>query len=415
MANDGFVIEFTLTNCYVDTSYQNYDGTVILSKFSENEPQTEMIKEDFTIVANDGFKLNPEFTFKVQPQLGVRFNPDVEWDTITQDDFSPIDKPFIWEWDFSRGDFKYKGLDINNSLVHTKLKADGSVYYHLMLVGGFNPYKLVFVLLYPYNYGSIKYDGNGYRVMEFYYIISDSWGEVNEPISLLNNLVFTAESDKPVEPDVTENLFTTYYLDSKKLDEIRQLGTVSSEIIINTYSYPIKFPDDSIKDTTIKTGFISQVLESKTFIKNITTLDVFIFDVPDIPDVTECYIRIPFNNNVNLKYEDVRGKRIRGYISYEVLTNTTTLFITDEVETLFKNVITIGIKVPFKPTGLIEGFSEPVIRLASEAPKLFIKGMNKTVKGNYIQGKIKEPINRILKNELDILNELLNKGVFLNE
>lgn len=412
MANDGFVKEFTLTNCYVDTSRQVYNGTITLSKFSETEPQQYRIFEDFTVVANDGFKLNPEFSFKLQPQTTTVFNPEVEWETITQNDFSLIDKPIQWNWNFEKGDFKYKGLDINKSLGHTKLKDDGSVYYHLLLVGGFSTYKLVFVLLAPSKYGKVVFDNENYKPMWF--SLNTTTTGTGEPISLLNNLIFTADGDKPVEPDVTDNLFTTYYLDSNKLDEIRQMGTVSSEIIINTYSYPIKFPDELIKDTTIKTGPISQTLESKTFIKNITTLDIFIFDVPDIPDVTECYIRIPFNNNVNLKYEDIRGKRIRGYISYEVLTNTTTLFITDEVETLFKNVITIGIKVPFKPTGSIEGFSEPVIRLASEVPKLFIKGMNKTVKGNYIQGKIKEPINRILKNELDILNELLNKGVFIN-
>lgn len=410
MANKGYVENFTLTNCYVDTSYQDRDGTIYTSKFSENEPQKDKIYGDFTIVANDGFTLKPEFTFKLLPQTKSLYNPNItEWDTITQDDFSPIDKPFIWN--FKSKDFKLHGLDINKSLVHTKLNSDGTVFYRIMLLGGFNPYKLVFTWLSPdKRFGRVTYDNENYEDIYF-----SRYNGNNTPMSLLDDIVFTAESDTPVEPDVTDNLFTTYYLDSNKLDEIRQLGTVSNEIIINTYSYPIKFPDESLKDTTIKTGFISQVLESKTFIKNITTLDVFIFDVPDIPDVTECYIRIPFNNNVNLKYEDIRGKRIRGYISYEVLTNTTTLFITDEVETLFKNVITIGIKVPFKPTGIIGGFSEPIIRLASETPKLFIKGMKETVKGNYIQGKIKEPIKRILKNELDILNELLNKGVFINE
>lgn len=405
----GYVEIFTLTNCYVDTSYQQRDGTIITSKFSETEPQQEVIRDDFTIIANDGYRLNEDFSFKVS-HLSAN-----EWYTLNLNNFLPMEQTLTWEIDYDHGDYKFKGLNLEQSLIYTNLKENGTVNFHMLLVGGFSPYRLTFVLLYPNRWGSISYGDDKYRRMVFNTETYDDWGNVAGSESLLNNLVFVAESDIPVEPDVTDNLFTTYYLDSNKLDEIRQIGTVATEIIINTYSYPIKFPDELITDTTIKTGYISQTLESKTFVKNITTLDIFKFDVPDIPDVTDCYIRIPFNNNVSLKYEDIRGKKIRGYISYEVLTNTTTLFITDEVETLYKNVITIGIKVPFRPTGAFESFSEPVVRLANEQPKLFIKGLNKTVKGNYIQGKIDEPINTILKDELNILNELLNKGVFIND
>ena len=188
MADNGFVKEFTLTNCYVDTSYQKYDGTIITSKFSESEPQTDLIRTDFTIVANDGFELNPEFTFKVQLQYGNNYNPELEWDTITQNDLSPIDKPLTWTWNFEKGDYKFKGLDINNSLIYTKLKSDGTVLYHLLLVGGFNPYKLMFVLLYPDKYGKIKYDNVGYSQNVFYYNKMNRSGGY-ETLSLLNNLV----------------------------------------------------------------------------------------------------------------------------------------------------------------------------------------------------------------------------------
>jgi len=136
--------------------------------------------------------------------------------------------------------------------------------------------------------------------------------------------------------------------------------------------------------------------------------------VPDISDATECYIKIPFNNDVNLDYEDIKGKTIRGYITYEVLTNTTTLFITDEEKILYKNIISIGVEIPYKPTGELKGFKDIQTRLAYEEPKLYIKGVGKSVKGNYLKGFIKAPKN-ILKDELNLLNNLLNEGVFIND
>src|SRR5690606_24454623 len=122
------------------------------------------------------------------------------------------------------------------------------------------------------------------------------------------------------------------------------------------------------------------------FKNNYTSLDIFKFTVPDIADVSECYIKIPFNNDIRLDYEDIKGKTIRGYITYEVLTNTTTLFIVDEEKILYKNIISLGVELPYKPTGELKNYKDAETRLAYEEPKLYIKGVGKSVKGNYLRG-----------------------------
>jgi len=226
--------------------------------------------------------------------------------------------------------------------------------------------------------------------------------------------MFTAGSEEELEPDINNNFFTTYYVNIDTLREIKHKGTVSESLIINTYSYPIKFKEEQLIETTIKTGYISSEVIANVFKKNYSTLDIFKFTVPDISDVTECYVKIPFNNDVNLNYEDVKGKTICGYITYEVLTNSTTLFITDEEKILYKNIITIGVEIPFKPTGKLDNFKDVKSRLAFEEPKLYIKGVGKSVKGNYLKGFIREP-KKILKDELDLLNNFLNDGVFVND
>ena len=55
-----------------------------------------------------------------------------------------------------------------------------------------------------------------------------------------------------------------------------------------------------ILDVSLGTFRTLLTVKGKTFSSNVTNVDLFIFDVPDIPEVTECYIRIPFNNNVDI-------------------------------------------------------------------------------------------------------------------
>jgi len=404
----GFVKNFNLINCYVDTSYYSEDYfTIFISKFSNEEEQTQIIQSDFVVVANPGFKLKPEFSFKLQ------MIENGEWLEITQDDFQPLAGELILYLDISGVDFQLAGVDLNNSLVY-EFEIGGKQYY-LFLLGGFNDYKLIFRIYEKINYyREDSYAGNYIVDRVFYHYIMDEFYLFLGYLSRLNDLMFTAEGEEDLQPDINNSFFTTYYVDINTLREIKQTGSVAEELIINTYSYPIKFNDEHLVESTIKTGYISTEIIAKIFKNNYTSLDIFKFTVPDISDVTECYIKIPFNNDVSLDYEDIKGKTIRGYITYEVLTNTTTLFITDEEKTLYKNIISLGVVIPYKPTGELSNFKDTQTRLAYEQPKLYIKGVGKSVKGNYLRGFIKTP-NNILKDELNLLNNLLNEGVFIND
>lgn len=407
---NGFVENFNLVNCYVDTSYYSIkDNTIFTSKFSNEDEQTQRIRNDFVVVANPGFKLKPEFSFKLQL---LDYNT---WIEITQDDFQPLTKELNLYIDVTAEDFQLAGVDLSKSLVYRIKDEYGEPIGYIFLLGGFNDYKLIFRL---YEIFSTDYDGtygnDNLYSREFSYRIRDEYGEPLGYVSLLNDLLFTAESEEELEPDINNSFFTTYYVDINILREIKQKGSVNEELIINTYSYPIKFNDEQLVESTIKTGYISTEIKAKIFKNNYTSLDIFKFTVPDISDVTECYIKIPFNNDINLDYEDIKGKTIRGYITYEVLTNTTTLFITDEEKILYKNIISLGVEIPYKPTGELKGYKDVQTRLAYEEPKLYIKGVGKSVKGNYLKGFIKAPKN-ILKDELNLLNNLLNEGVFIND
>lgn len=414
--NKSFVENYNLVNCYVDTSYyvlQN--NTIYTSKFNNELEQTERIRKYLVVVANPGFKLKPEFSFKLQPNR--EWDDDstsIEWREVTHNNFYIITEELNLNIDVTKQDFQLAGIDLSKSLVF-ETTFNGTTYY-LFLLGGFNEHKLVFALYYQTTssrdtYGDIKLGNTPFAVPCY------DWNEgaIIGYVSILNDLMFTAESEEDLEPDINNSFFTTYYVDIDTLREIRQKGTVTEDLIINTYSYPIKFADEQLVETTIKAGYTSTEVAAKIFKKNYTSLDIFKFTVPDISDVTECYIKIPFNSDISLDYEDIKGKTIRGYITYEVLSNTTTLFIEDEDgNILHKNIISIGVEIPYKPTGELKGFKDMQTRLAYEEPKLYIKGVGKSVKGNYLRGFIKPP-NNILKDELDLLNSLLNEGVFIND
>lgn len=410
---NGFVENFNLVNCYVDTSYYSSGyQTIFTSKFSNEEEQMEAIRYDFVVIANPGFKLKPEFYFKLQLQLGLRYDENIEWLEITQQDFQPLTRELNLKINLEKYDFQLSGVNLNNSLVYETEINDIPIY--LFLLGGFNEHKLIF-RLYRKNTRNVDgaYGDDNLLVLKFCYEVKDDMGALLGYISLLNDLLFTAEGEES-EPDINNSFFTTYYVDTNILREIKQKGSIPEPLIINTYSYPIKFDNEQLIESTIKTGYISTEITAKMFKKNYTSLDIFKFTVPDISNVSECFIRIPFNNDISLDYEDIKGKTIRGYITYEVLTNTTTLFITDEEKILYKNIISLGVEIPYKPTGELRNYKDAETRLAYEEPKLYIKGVGKSVKGNYLKGFIKVP-NNILKDELNLLNNLLNEGVFIND
>ncbi len=132
-------------------------------------------------------------------------------------------------------------------------------------------------------------------------------------------------------------------------------------------------------------------------------------------DVERCKLLLPFNSEIILDYDIIRGKIISGFIQYEVSTNSTTLYIDNGDVEFYKDTIVIETSVPFKPTGEYKNFKETEKRLGKQVPTLLIKCLQEEKQQQFIQGIIEYPIEGILKDELDLLNTELKKGVITNE
>ena len=229
----------------------------------------------------------------------------------------------------------------------------------------------------------------------------------------------SANADKVgevIEEDTTNGLFNTYVVNQTDLKKIADTDKISSEIIINTFSYPIKFKENELLKTNIiiRNTPLADIT-GKRFKRAEPKINIFMFNVPYLKDVEICKLLLPFNSEIILDYDIIRGKKINGFIQYEVSTNSSTLYIDNEDVEFYKDSIVIETAVPFKPTGEYSNFKETEKRLGKQVPTLLIKCLQEEKQKQFIQGIIEYPIVGILKDELELLNTELSKGVITNE
>lgn len=423
---------YNVKNAYVDTSYIPFgSGGVIVSSFSSDGGNKQEIAIDDTlrITTNDGYKFDldnlEEYYFDVQFQpynysLRLSYDSSKPFIRVNLSEFRPATGISTFVWLQNKTSYPlYKSVPTDGTMFYTY--SVGDTKHLLLLYGGLRENDLLFFTFTKSKSGNedIAFTMNGEEWVnsdlfsaKFYDPVSDERVE----LSFLDNLNFVAipSTDTPID-DTSKYLFNTYYINNSDLSMLRENSGLVSDVIINTYSYPVNFAEDDLVDVDFSVANITQNIPAKRFLFNNTEVEIFKFTIPDIPDVSDIRIRIPFNNDVTLHYEDVRGKTITGRFSYEVLTNSTTLFINDGVSDIYKNLVGVGVVVPYKPTGRFEGGNDPTTRLAVDEPKLFIKGVGKTVKGNYIQGTISKVVENMLNSERDKLNTLLENGVFFND
>lgn len=425
---------YNIVNCYVDTSFVDFTtGRIYVSSFSSDgdNKQEVSIKNTIRITANDGYKFDldnlEDYYFDVQFQRfnnnlsSPIYNGSLPFTRVKLSEFEPVTDISTYEW----------VKDMVNYPLYKGVKSDGSMYYtftvgdtkHLILLyGGLRERDLLFFTFTKAkstNNKNISFTMGGEDWVFTDVLASDVYDyDTGDYLSLsfLNNLNFVAipSTPSPIE-DTAKYLFNTYYIDNEDLSILKENSNVVSDVIINTYSYPINFADDDLVEVDFSVGNISQSIPAKRFLKNNTEVEIFKFTIPDIPDVAEVRVIVPFNNDVTLNYEDVRGKTITGRLVYEILTNTTTLFISDGVVDIYKVIVGIGVVVPYKPTGVYDGGNDPTTRLSVDEPKLLIKGVGKTIKGNYIRGSIRNVVKDMLNSERNTLNSLLKDGVFFND
>lgn len=419
-----FIENYNVVNAYVDTSYRDFNsGNIVVSSFSSDDGNTQErpIQSVLRITANDGYK------FDLNNLEDYYF--DVQFQPPSYDSTLPFIRVNLSEFKSATDISTYDWLkQLVNYPLYQSVNPEGSMYYthtvgnteHLILLyGGLRERDLLFFTFTKTSFSGEDFTMNGKRWYSNKTFLIDKYDPSTGRYikgSLLNNLNFVAipSTSKPIE-DTSKYLFNTYYINNEDLSILKENSGLVDSVIINTYSFPLNFADDDLLEVDFSVANITQNIPAKRFLKNNTSVEIFKFTIPDIPDVREVRVRIPFNNDVVLNYEDVRGKTIVGRFVYEVLTNSTTLFINDGTVDIYKVMVGIGVVVPYKPTGAYEGGNDPTTRLSVDEPKLFIKGVGQTAQGNYIQGFIREVVKNMLNSERDNLNSLLKDGVFYND
>ena len=449
-----------LNNCYIDCSYSTGGSTNIVN-IELPDPNGNTVRVPFTIRTKDGIALkydentgsvvyrfpNKDYNYELfKSQVIAGYSKYFKEYTFnlqslsTYENNDPVTEYITPTYRKKNGDGSYQDVplfeysDIKEQKENIFILETDMIYY-----GSYAGYPVFLVSYYGKDPKRCKL---GLFVEQFtkewgdpYYTIKTKSGRMFSEISLdsyygadetgqggtriISLVSISANAEKVseiIEEDTTNGLFTTYVLNQSDLKKISNDGSIYTEIIINTFSYPLKFDNKDLLETNIVLGNTPlQKNKAKRFKIAEPKIRIFSFNVPYLKDVESCKLLLPFNPEIILDYDIIRGKVITGYIQYEVSTNSSTLYIDNGEVEFYKDIIVIETVVPFKPTGEYKNFKETEKRLGKQVPTLLIKCLQEEKQRHFIQGKIDYPIKGILKDEIDLLNTELQKGVITNE
>lgn len=455
-----------LSNCYIDCTHSEKQTTLV-STIETPDPKGNEVRDLFTIRTKDGYNLkyddktgkivyrfynndsNMQATMsedEVSKNYSKYFN-DYTFDLKTLSTYKNTDpvSVFVTPYyrvpnDMGRGyqhipKFEYNDIEQqkeNIFLIDTGFKTHNNEKIYVASYYGKDPNKCKLELVHevtaepddgPEPGGDVEYfikTASGKMFDSFGQFVqygTNEWYEGGETVANIATISAYAEKvGSTVEEDNTHGLFTTYVVTQQDLNTIANTGKIYSEIIINTFSYPLKFKDDDLLETNIKIANTPiNDIKGKVFRYAEPKIKIFSFNVPYLKDVENCKLLLPFNSEIALDYDVIRGKIINGYVQYEVSTNSTTLYIDNSDFTFYKDNLVLETIVPYKPTGEFKDFKETEKRLGKQTPILLIKCLQDEKQQHFIQGTIQYPIKGILKEELDLLNQQLEKGVITNE
>ena len=453
-----------LTNCYIDCSFSNTSsGNTNLINIELPSEQGDIVRSPFTIRTKDGYilkynentgnvvyRLPPkwiDFELTESQVIAQYANLFTEYtfnlqSLSTYENINPVIDFIPPTYRRSNGDNGYIKVPVfeysdiaeqkeNIFIIDTGFKDTSGKSTYIVSYFGKNPNKCKLDLatemdtsyLEPDeepNYTFKTNNGRYFSIHNSSFIAmfgADETGWGGTAITGIVSISANAEQvGEVIEEDNTDGLFTTYVVGQNDLKKIADTGSIYSEIIINTFSYPIKFNEEDLLDTNIALGNTPiEDVTGKRFQFAEPKIKIFSFNIPYLKDVENCKLLLPFNQEIILDYDIIRGKVINGYIQYEVSTNSSTLYIDNGDVEFYKDSLIIETVVPFKPTGEYKNFKETEKRLGKQAPTLLIKCLQDEKQYNYIQGFIEYPIVGILKDELSLLNSELQKGVITNE
>lgn len=436
-----------LNNSYIDCSYTN-KGTTEVVNIEVPNPTGDSVRLPFTIRTKDGFNLKYD---EKTGNVVFRFTKTTFKKSLSETELSTNYSNYFNEYNFNLANlstyektdpiteyipptysskplFEYSDIEVQKEniyifktdIVHSSYPIYIASYY------GNDPKRCkldvvreVFKAPYEIKTQSGRMFNRYQMGMRYGSTTNPNTGMTTPgtPLSDVVSISVNAEKvGEVIEEDTTDGLFTTYVVNQSDLKKIADTGKIYSDIIVNTFSYPIKFVETDLLETNIVLGNTPiEDMKGKRFKRAEPKIKIFSFNVPYLKDVENCKLLLPFNPEITLDYDIIRGKIISGYIQYEVSTNSTTIYIDNEDVEFYKDTIVIETSVPFKPTGEYRNFKETEKRLGKQVPTLLIKCLQEEKQSQFIKGIIEYPISGILKDELDLLNTELQKGVITNE
>jgi len=225
---------------------------------------------------------------------------------------------------------------------------------------------------------------------------------------------------KEMEVPDKNNAFTTYIVNGEQLDKLKKSGTVYNEMIMNTYSYPIKIPEKRIIQSDMKIGTADINLKVGEFKSIITEIPIFEFDIPHLPGVRLVTIYPIHKLGISVNYETIRGKHLKGISVYDSLSNANVLklYADDILIDYFDYTIQAEIPINWEGSKLenngnigerIPYFKSFVIILYDE-----LHQVSKNDSG-YIMGSVENLDSLILRDELEMMNQLVKEGIYFED
>lgn len=411
-----------LNNVYLSYSFLQGGQANVIKVEQDSDNIDQLGPFSFKIMANDGYKIDYDNCVLEIDVRAVKHDDLPNLLDPTENDLLKVDfKEFenaekLGVYDVGANDVNYINIDVTN--FKTLEKTVNGVKFYINLLDPKDTSCMIEVYEDKAIYGS-KYKVNDKSLLNYSVVQSFRSAFGNLPNSYLRiyRIDFNVQGSGVEEPEkpLSKNIFTTYVVDPSTLSGITGSQEIYNDIIINTLSYPLKFNVDDLTEVNIKTAGIETGIKGNVFNKNNVKIEIFKFTIPTFNNVEQCIINLPFNNSLSLNYEDLENKTIKGVLTYEVLTGSTTLIINNGQYNIYKGRFSLESDLPYKPTGEFANYKKLETRLSNDYPLLIIKCSQIIKQNEVIKGLIESEVKGILKSELELLNSLTERGVLINE
>lgn len=411
-----------LNNVYLSYSFLQGGQANVIKVEQDSDNIDQLGPFSFKIMANDGYKIDYNNCVLEIDVRAVKHDDLPNLLDPTENDLLKVDfKEFenaekLGVYDVGANDVNYINIDVTN--FKTLEKTVNGVKFYINLLDPKDTSCMIEVYEDKARYGS-KYNVNDKSLLNYSVVQSfrSAFGNLPDSYLRIYRIDFNVQGSGVEEPEkpLSKNIFTTYVVDPSTLSGITGSQEIYNDIIINTLSYPLKFNVDDLTEVNIKTAGIETGIKGNVFNKNNVKIEIFKFTIPTFNNVEQCIINLPFNNSLSLNYEDLENKTIKGVLTYEVLTGSTTLIINNGQYNIYKGRFSLESDLPYKPTGEFANYKKLETRLSNDYPLLIIKCSQIIKQNEVIKGLIESEVKGILKSELELLNNLTERGVLINE